>query len=112
MNTAAKGYNYQNLDCGKLQYKPNFFNKLQDKKEEMENSQTKRTINQMQHVDLTQQVETASNQAIEVHVHLKEIRKKLTDILRRTVQGSDQVSRINSRRMKKRRRTALNYEFK
>ena len=78
----------------------------------MENSQTKRTINQMQHVDLTQQVETASNQAIEVNVHLKEIRKKLTDILRRTVQGSDQVSRVNSRRMKKMRRTALNYEFK
>ena len=70
VNTAAKGYNYQNLDCGKLQYKPNFFNKLQDKKEEMENSQTKRTINQMQHVDLTRQVETASNQANEVNVHL------------------------------------------
>ena len=36
----------------------------------MENSQTKRTINQMQHVDLTRQVETASNQANEVNVHL------------------------------------------
>ena len=36
----------------------------------MENLQTKRTINQMQHVDLTSQVETASNQATEVNVHL------------------------------------------
>ena len=46
------------------------FLQLQDKKEEMENSHTKRTINQMQHVDLTRQVETASNQANEVNVHL------------------------------------------
>lgn len=29
---------------------PNFFNKLKDKKEKMENLQKKRTINQMQHV--------------------------------------------------------------
>ena len=40
------------------------------RQKETENLQTKRTINQMQRVDLTSQVETASNQATEVNVYL------------------------------------------